>query len=335
MNWYPFRDIGGVKNANLDAAVNLEVKDGEARFGFCTTKALSRGHRAAQGRRQGAPREEKIAIDPGQTLHQTGRRAGRHWTEHDVRASLSAGGRELVAYSPIRLEPRADAEAAVTPPPAPKEFKTTRNFISPACASTSSTIRRSTPIRIGRRRSAAIRATLEANTAWAGSTCGARNSPTPSSISGPRSNGSPSSTPRRKTPSRSTISASPSRRRARPTKRSTPSTRPRGARNGVPGVFCPRGNLRRPRRVPGALNYANRSLDANALNVRASRSRRLRCAMRGSQGSAGGDSPGGAPERSARRPADGGTVAGPRTAALQGSRSDIARNIRTTAWSGD
>jgi hypothetical protein len=28
MNWYPFRDIGGVKNANLDAAVNLEVKDG-------------------------------------------------------------------------------------------------------------------------------------------------------------------------------------------------------------------------------------------------------------------------------------------------------------------
>ena len=25
INWYPFRDIGGVKKANLDAAVNLEV----------------------------------------------------------------------------------------------------------------------------------------------------------------------------------------------------------------------------------------------------------------------------------------------------------------------
>ena len=25
LHWYPFRDIGGVKNANLDAAVNLEA----------------------------------------------------------------------------------------------------------------------------------------------------------------------------------------------------------------------------------------------------------------------------------------------------------------------
>src|SRR5262245_21794049 len=45
MNWYPIRDIGGVKNANMDAAVNLEiVTDGatKARFanvGFCTTAA--------------------------------------------------------------------------------------------------------------------------------------------------------------------------------------------------------------------------------------------------------------------------------------------------------
>ena len=39
MFWYPFRDIDGVKNANLDAAVNLEVKDGSAKLGFYTTSA--------------------------------------------------------------------------------------------------------------------------------------------------------------------------------------------------------------------------------------------------------------------------------------------------------
>jgi Domain of unknown function (DUF5107) len=35
--WYPFRDIDGVKNANLDAAVNLDVKGDTATVGFFTT----------------------------------------------------------------------------------------------------------------------------------------------------------------------------------------------------------------------------------------------------------------------------------------------------------
>src|SRR5260370_622503 len=40
MFWYPFRDIGGVKRANLDAAVNVETgTNGIATVGFCTTAA--------------------------------------------------------------------------------------------------------------------------------------------------------------------------------------------------------------------------------------------------------------------------------------------------------
>jgi hypothetical protein len=46
---------------------------------------------------------------------------------HEVRAALSAGGRELVAYSPIRLAP-VPQPAVVTPPPAPKEFATTEEL---------------------------------------------------------------------------------------------------------------------------------------------------------------------------------------------------------------
>ena len=36
--WYPFRDIEGVKNANLDAALNLEVKGDIAKVGLNTTE---------------------------------------------------------------------------------------------------------------------------------------------------------------------------------------------------------------------------------------------------------------------------------------------------------
>ncbi len=50
MNWYPFRDIGGVKKANLDAAVNLEVANGSAKVGFYTTSAHAAARGAARGR---------------------------------------------------------------------------------------------------------------------------------------------------------------------------------------------------------------------------------------------------------------------------------------------
>jgi tetratricopeptide (TPR) repeat protein len=103
MSWYPFRGIDGVKNANLDAAVNLDVKDGKAIFGFYTTKdykdatvSLKAGNKVLA--------EEKISINPGKPYaNQVTVPAGLD--EHDLRASISAGGRELVAYSPMRLVP--------------------------------------------------------------------------------------------------------------------------------------------------------------------------------------------------------------------------------------
>jgi tetratricopeptide (TPR) repeat protein len=125
MNWYPFRDIGGVKNANLDAAVNLEVNDGIAKFGFCTTKAFPA---ATVQLKAGAKvlLEEQIAIDPAKPYtKQVAVPAGTD--PHEVRAALSAGGHELVAYSPIRLTP-VPQPAVVTPPPAPKEFTTTEEL---------------------------------------------------------------------------------------------------------------------------------------------------------------------------------------------------------------
>ena len=103
LSLFPFRGIDGVKNANLDAAVNFDIKDGKVNYGFYTTKAypsatvtLKAGNNVIA--------EERISINPGkpyskQVLVPSG------LDEHELRVSISAGGQELVAYSPVVLQP--------------------------------------------------------------------------------------------------------------------------------------------------------------------------------------------------------------------------------------
>jgi tetratricopeptide (TPR) repeat protein len=117
MHWYPFRGIGGVKNANLDAAVNLEVTNAVAKLGFYATKHFSS---ATAWLKAGDKLlvEEQTVINPGQPyVRQIAVPAGVD--EHTLRASLFGDGRELVAYSPVRLRPMSQPEI-VTPPPTPK-----------------------------------------------------------------------------------------------------------------------------------------------------------------------------------------------------------------------
>ena len=121
MNWYPFRGIGGVKKANLDAAVNLDVSGGFAKVGFYTTAA----HPAARVLLKAGDKallEETVAISPAQPyVKRIAVPAGID--EHDLVASLWDGATELVSYSPVRLTPQP-TPPAVTPPPAPQDVRT-------------------------------------------------------------------------------------------------------------------------------------------------------------------------------------------------------------------
>ena len=64
--WYPIQKIGPVKNANRQAAINLEVKDRSARLGVCTTESLSLKVKLTQ---QGKTIYERTAeIRPGAPL---------------------------------------------------------------------------------------------------------------------------------------------------------------------------------------------------------------------------------------------------------------------------
>ena len=125
MNWYPFRDIGGVKNANLDAAVNLEVTNGTAYVGFYTTSArpaakvlLTAGQKVLL--------QETVAINPGKPyVKQVTVPPGTD--EHDLVASITDAGQVLVSYTPLRLEPMA-APKPVTTPAAPADVKTSEEL---------------------------------------------------------------------------------------------------------------------------------------------------------------------------------------------------------------
>jgi tetratricopeptide (TPR) repeat protein len=109
--WYPFRDIGGVKNANTEAAVNLEAKDGRILVGFCAT-ADHPAARVSLKLKDQVLLQETIAINPGKPyVKEVAFPAGAD--EHDLRASLAAEGRELVAYAPVKLQPE-DKPAPVT-----------------------------------------------------------------------------------------------------------------------------------------------------------------------------------------------------------------------------
>jgi tetratricopeptide (TPR) repeat protein len=119
--WYPFRDIDGVKNANLDAAVNLDVKDGTATVGFYSTQARQAATVTLKLKDQ-MLLKQTIAISPGHSfVKKVQLPAGAD--EHDLRAAINADGRELVAYSTIRLE-KEPMPTDVKAPPPPAEIKT-------------------------------------------------------------------------------------------------------------------------------------------------------------------------------------------------------------------
>jgi len=121
INWYPFRDIGGVKKANLDAAVNLDVGAGSAKVGFYTTSAHSAA-RVVLKTKDKVLLEQTVAINPARPyVQQVAVPAGID--EHDLVASLFDGTRELISYSPIRLTSQPTPRA-VTPPPPPQQIKT-------------------------------------------------------------------------------------------------------------------------------------------------------------------------------------------------------------------
>ena len=121
--WYPLRELPGVKNANYEAAVDLELANEDtAVVAFNTTSSRPRASvKLTAGNAivfeevadiaPDRPYRNEIAIPAGTRVS-------------DLRASLvSSAGEELIAYQPVAREPEPMPEA-VQPPPDPENIQT-------------------------------------------------------------------------------------------------------------------------------------------------------------------------------------------------------------------
>lgn len=119
--WYPIKKIGGVKCANLDAAVNLERRAPDKVFlGFNTTAKFDRAKVLLNyGQKTfseiididpNTPYVKEIAIDAGVT------------DNHITGMLVAPDGRELVRYTPVVVEEKPLPEPAENPKP-PAEYQ--------------------------------------------------------------------------------------------------------------------------------------------------------------------------------------------------------------------
>jgi len=117
--WYPYREIGRVKNANTEAAVSLEMaSSGQARLGFNTTSE----HAAAKVILRSGDRtllDQTIAIGPDKPFVTEVAVPPR---AQPLRASLEVDGRTLISYEPKPL-PALPMPKPVTPPPPPAQIR--------------------------------------------------------------------------------------------------------------------------------------------------------------------------------------------------------------------
>ena len=115
--WYPIRGIGGFKNANIDAAVNLEFPaKGMVKFGFNTTSSMKNA-RVVLNIDGKTFFEQNIDIDPGHPFVKE-LSIPENTTETSTKVTLlTSNGKELISYHPV--EKKELPFPKVTQPPKP------------------------------------------------------------------------------------------------------------------------------------------------------------------------------------------------------------------------
>jgi tetratricopeptide (TPR) repeat protein len=112
--WYPIRSIGPAKNANTEAAVNLEFDGAQARVGVCvTSRRCVRVVLTCQGR---PALDERAELSPGQPFTTLVEVIAASPEEHRL-SVLDADGNELIAYQPEEPADSAIPQPATEPLP--------------------------------------------------------------------------------------------------------------------------------------------------------------------------------------------------------------------------
>ena len=119
--WYPIREIGEIKNATIDAAVNVEKREDGLYFGFnvtgvfnnCTVKVTDNGKEIYS---------EKTDMSPDKVYHKT---LDTEISDiHNIKVSLcDENGKELVSYIPYKRGQKQPIKVR-KPVKRPSEYKT-------------------------------------------------------------------------------------------------------------------------------------------------------------------------------------------------------------------
>jgi len=121
--WYPVRQLGGVKNANRDAAVNLVVDERNvARLAFNATAEFRDAVAVLQAGESNLF-QEKVTIGPDKPFVKELPLPHGVKPRHLKAALLSSSKRELISYRPVEPS-RRPMPAPVQPPSRPEEIRT-------------------------------------------------------------------------------------------------------------------------------------------------------------------------------------------------------------------
>jgi len=120
--WYPVRNIGGFKNANINAAVNLELKSNNiVRIGFCVTQPRRAKVLLTGGDKLILEQQINIAPDEPFTKEVT---VAAGTKEEDLKVTLLSPSNEtLISYQPVKREYNPELPEVVKAPPAPKDIE--------------------------------------------------------------------------------------------------------------------------------------------------------------------------------------------------------------------
>jgi len=123
--WYPVKDIEGFKNANLDAAVNLEQRDDNQVFlGYHSTQKVDKA-RVILKNGEDVIFEKEIQISPEKVFTELVKITGDYrFTDLYTEMTDAETNQVLVSYQPVEQKQIEELPAVVDRPPSPEEVKT-------------------------------------------------------------------------------------------------------------------------------------------------------------------------------------------------------------------
>lgn len=123
--WYPVKDIGGFKNANLDAAVNLE-KQGENKvfLGYHSTQKLDKA-RIILKKGNEIIFQKEVEISPERAFAESIEiKGGFHLTDLYTEMVSTVTDKLVISYQPKDIVRPASLPAVVEPPASPEDIAT-------------------------------------------------------------------------------------------------------------------------------------------------------------------------------------------------------------------